>query len=150
MSKFAMRLMPAVLRRNKGLDAMVSAMVAFLNNELERAYGIAARGLLEAKSWVQVQAMEQVLNQKFDALYRRITIHEGDSGNVLMFGKQMPSVVICGRDEYRKFIMPQGDIGCDFFVTVPMCMEAKKSSIEAVLRRYVFAGIVFKIKFKED
>lgn len=90
-------------------------------------------------------AMVQLLNDRFDPTSRSIVIEDGTEGNVTLWGNYPPYSIIGGSSSNIVFVFPDGisDVGVDFIVKVPAYVG--KSEIRVFIKRYVFAGIEFKV-----
>lgn len=141
-------LLPIRLRAAKLLIAFLLALTKVTRSKFDSDFAWVQNLIIDLKYTSQVQAMVQLLNDKFDPVSRTIVIEDGTDGNVSICSNGDEDVdyrVIAGENENVFFGINEEDtsVGQDFIVRVPMYVD--KDIIRVFIKRYAFAGVGFTI-----
>lgn len=141
-------LLPIRLRAAKLLIAFLLALTKVTRSNFDSDFTWVQNLIIDLKYTSQVQAMIQLLNDKFDPISRMIVIVDGTDGNVSICSNGDEDVdyrVIAGENENVFIGINEEDtsVGLDFIVKVPQYVD--KDVIRVFVKRYAFAGVGFTI-----
>ncbi len=141
-------LLPIRLRAAKLLIAFLLALTKVTRSNFDSDFTWVQNLIIDLKYTSQVQAMAQLLNDKFDPISRTIVIVDGTDGNVSLCSNGDEDVdykVIAGENENVFIGINEEDtsVGLDFIVKVPQYVD--KDVIRVFIKRYAFAGIGFSV-----
>lgn len=138
-------LLPIKLRTAKLLIALLVSMTNVTRNKYDSDFEWVQNLIKELKYTSQVKAMTMLLNDKFDPINRQIVILDETQTNVSLWGTENPYIIIAGVTSNIVLVTPQEltSVGLDFVVRVPF--YANKDIVRSFIRRYIFAGVGFKI-----
>lgn len=143
---FLKLLLPIRLRLAALLIALLSALTACSRRRFDLDLIWVEALILDLKYTSQVLAMVKLLNDKFDPTSRSIVIEDGTEGNVTLWGNENLDYVRLVNENNNILIVRNEEdcsVGVDFVVRVPLYVN--KDNVRLFLKRYVFAGVGFKV-----
>lgn len=139
-------LLPIRLRAAKLLIAFLLALTKVTRSKFDLDYQWVQNLITDLKYTSQVQAMVQLLNDKFDPVSRTIVIEDGTDGNVTLYSNEnLDYIKIAGESANIVIARNEEDctVGIDFIVKVPLYVD--KDVVRIFIKRYVFAGVGFLV-----
>lgn len=134
------------LRTANLLIAFLLALTKVTRSRFDSDFAWVQNLIKELKYTSQVKAMVQLLNDEFDPINRNIIILDGTEANVTLWGSISPDIIIAGTINNIIVVSPDelSSVGLDFIIKVPLYIN--KDIVRAFIKRYVFAGVNFKIE----
>jgi hypothetical protein len=138
-------LLPIKLRASLLLISLLTAVTKVTRNKYDLDYQWVQNLITDLKYTSQVQAMVELINDKFDPISRRIEILDETETNVTIWGNKDPYIIIAGVESNIVMVIPDNltTVGLDFVVQVHASVNTELLS--KYIKRYVFAGVGFKI-----
>lgn len=138
-------LLPIKLRASLLLISLLTAVTKVTRNKYDLDYQWVQNLITDLKYTSQVQAMVELINDKFDPISRRIEILDETETNVTIWGNKDPYIIIAGVESNIVMVIPDNltTVGLDFVVQAPASVNTELLS--KYIKRYAFAGVGFKI-----
>lgn len=139
-------LLPIRLRVASLLIALLSSLTKYSRRMFDLDFAWVNALVHELRYTSQVKAMLMLLNDKFDLAERRIIISDETSGNVTLYSNDDLDYIVIASENTNICIARNEEscsVGLDFVVKVPLGVD--KEAVRLYIKRYIFAGIGFKV-----